>query len=458
MKKAAQYLRMSTEEQRYSIENQANLIAEHARREGYEIVRTYQDAGRSGVTTARRDGLKRLLGDVLAGPPFTVIFVADVSRWGRYQDPDEGAHYEHLCREAGVRVEYCAESFRDDGMPTSALIKSVKRVMAGEYSRQLSERCRAGLRRTIQSGRNGGGSPPFGFIRQSFESDGTPGVILRPHERRSRADHHVRVVPGDPEHLKTVRRIFKLFVIDALGLSGIARLLNIDRVPHSRSGAWTDCRVRAVLKDERAIGVFAFNRTSSRFGKVTRLNREEWLRIRVGDPIVSVRRFAAAQKRLAGFRRSGWSDEEMIGKLRELLGVHGLLSRRLVNTTPGVPNGQTYDRRFGSLSAAFALAGFSVAPSRTSRYETRHLKPDEFLVRLRRLYETHGYLNASLINASPDVPHANTFRDRFGDLGTAYARVGYVTSRSDRLRAGRERRHDGEPLLTRSAAGGDFET
>jgi hypothetical protein len=37
---AAQYVRMSTEHQRYSTENQAEVIAEYAARHGMQIVRT----------------------------------------------------------------------------------------------------------------------------------------------------------------------------------------------------------------------------------------------------------------------------------------------------------------------------------------------------------------------------------------------------------------------------------
>ena len=43
--RAAQYVRMSTEHQRYSIHNQADAIAAYARRRGIEILRTYADRG-----------------------------------------------------------------------------------------------------------------------------------------------------------------------------------------------------------------------------------------------------------------------------------------------------------------------------------------------------------------------------------------------------------------------------
>ena len=38
-------------------------------------------------------------------------------------------------KEAGITVHYCAEQFENDGSLSSTLIKSMKRAMAGEYTR-----------------------------------------------------------------------------------------------------------------------------------------------------------------------------------------------------------------------------------------------------------------------------------------------------------------------------------
>lgn len=42
---AAEYVRMSTEHQQYSTENQSDVIREYAQKRGMVIVRTYEDAG-----------------------------------------------------------------------------------------------------------------------------------------------------------------------------------------------------------------------------------------------------------------------------------------------------------------------------------------------------------------------------------------------------------------------------
>jgi DNA invertase Pin-like site-specific DNA recombinase len=40
---------------------------------------------------------------------FSTILVYDVSRWGRFQDADEGAYHEHVCSRAGSRRPYVCQ-------------------------------------------------------------------------------------------------------------------------------------------------------------------------------------------------------------------------------------------------------------------------------------------------------------------------------------------------------------
>lgn len=90
LRQAAEYVRMSRDQQRYSIENQQEFISNFAGNHGIHIARTYADAGKSGLSLRTRDGLKQLLSDVRIGiTSFDLILVYDTSRWGRFQDPDE---------------------------------------------------------------------------------------------------------------------------------------------------------------------------------------------------------------------------------------------------------------------------------------------------------------------------------------------------------------------------------
>src|SRR5271170_6191415 len=137
--RAAAYVRMSTEHQQYSTSNQMDVIRESAKRRGLEIVKEYSDEGKSGLNIKGRDSLAQMIQDVQDGKVnFSSILVYDVSRWGRFQDADESAYYEYICKRAGINVQYCAEQFENDGSPVSTIVKGVKLAMAGEYSRELS--------------------------------------------------------------------------------------------------------------------------------------------------------------------------------------------------------------------------------------------------------------------------------------------------------------------------------
>jgi DNA invertase Pin-like site-specific DNA recombinase len=101
---AAQYVRMSTEDQENSIANQKSAIQQYASQRGFDIVRTYEDAGKSGLLLKHRRGLQQLLGDVIGGSAdYKAVLVIDCSRWGRFQNSDEAAYYECLCTNSGIR-------------------------------------------------------------------------------------------------------------------------------------------------------------------------------------------------------------------------------------------------------------------------------------------------------------------------------------------------------------------
>ena len=177
--RAAQYVRMSTEHQKYSTENQAEIIAQYAARRGFEIVKTYEDSGKSGLRLDGRLSLQQLIADVRGGKTdFHAILVYDVSRWGRFQDADESAYYEFICREAGIAVHYCAEQFENDGSLSATIIKSMKRAMAGEYSRELSVKVFTGQCRLIRLGFRQGGAAGYGLRRYLVDEHRNPKAVL----------------------------------------------------------------------------------------------------------------------------------------------------------------------------------------------------------------------------------------------------------------------------------------
>ena len=70
---------------------------------------------------------------------------------------DEAAHYEYLCKSSGVPIRYCAEMFENDDSVSGLILKAVRRMMAREYSRELSVKVRRGLFRLANLGYKLGG-------------------------------------------------------------------------------------------------------------------------------------------------------------------------------------------------------------------------------------------------------------------------------------------------------------
>jgi DNA invertase Pin-like site-specific DNA recombinase len=261
--RAAQYVRMSTEHQKYSTENQAEIIGVYAAARGIEIVRTYADEGKSGLNINGREALQELISDVTSGrADYSVVLVYDISRWGRFQDADQGAYYEVTCRRAGVAVHYCAEQFENDGSISSTIIKTVKRAMAGEYSRELSAKVFTGQCRLIRYGFRQGGPAGFGLRRVLVDENRNLKAELARGEHKSLQTDRVILRPGPPDEIETVRRVYRLFTLQGLSERRIAELLNGEGLKTDHDRPWTRGTVHQVLTNEKYIGNNVFNRVS----------------------------------------------------------------------------------------------------------------------------------------------------------------------------------------------------
>jgi DNA invertase Pin-like site-specific DNA recombinase len=261
---AAQYLRMSTDHQQYSLDNQADAIARYAMQYGFQLVKTYSDAARSGLRIRNRPGLKQLLKNVVDGTfQFKAILVYDVSRWGRFQDVDEAAHYEYLCKSAGVPVHYCAEIFTNDNSLSGLIVKAVKRTMAGEYSRELSVKVKAGLVRLTSMGYKAGGYPPYGMRRMLLDVHGNPKQLLADGERKSLATERVILVPGPKEEVAIVQRIFREYADENRSLTKIAERLNEQEIPFVQGGKWCASTITHVLERPQYMGTHVWGRTTA---------------------------------------------------------------------------------------------------------------------------------------------------------------------------------------------------
>ncbi len=296
-----------------------------------------------------------------------MILVYDISRWGRFQDADESAYYEYRCRRKGISVQYCAEQFQNDGSPISTIVKSVKRAMAGEYSRELSTKVFAGQCRLVELGYRQGGMAGYGLRRMRIDQNGHPQGILQFGEYKSLQTDRVILVPGPSDEVETVRSMYRHFVDGGRVESEIARQLNEEGIKTDLGQPWTRATAHQVLTNEKYIGNNVYNRRSFKLKKQRVANDPEmWIRADGAfEGIVDQQMFFTAQGMIRE-RNRRFSDEEMLDRLKRLFERHGYLSGLIIDETESMPTSGSYQRRFGSLIRAYELVGFN--PDRDYSY------------------------------------------------------------------------------------------
>lgn len=357
--RAATYVRMSTEGQKYSTDHQRARIHRYASEEGLQIVKEYVDEARSGLDIKRRAGLLSLMTDVQSGQAdFETILVYDVSRWGRFQDIDEAAYYEHACRREGVRVIYCAEQFSVDGTPFDALLKSIKRTMAAEYSRELSVKVFDAQCRFIRAGFKQGGHAGYGLRRLAITENGTPRRVLEYGEAKGAVTDRVVIILGPDDEIATVRRVYHLYVDQNMSVPGIVRVLNDERIISEFGRPWTAHMVNSLLTNTKYCGALSYNRRSCKLSRPREDNPpDKWVvNHEAIDPLIPRALFEAAQiERAKRVRR--YPPDELLDLLRSCHRRHGRINASIIAADPLLPDPQLFKRAFGSLILAYDAAG-----------------------------------------------------------------------------------------------------
>ncbi len=290
---------------------------------------------------------------------FKAILAYDVSRWGRFQDADESGYYEYICKRAGINVHYCAEQFENDGSPTSNIIKSVKRSMAGEYSRELSTKVFQGACRLIQLGFKQGGAAGFGLRRVLIDQAGQPKGTLKVGEHKCLQTDRVVLKPGPTEEQETVRWIYRAF-LDGKTEREIADALNEKKILTDLGRAWTRGTIHQILTNEKYIGNSVYHRTSFKLKRKHVQNPPEmWIRADQAFPaVVDPEVFIKVQEAILA-RAKRYSDEEMLHALKDLWSRHGRISGLLIDEQDSMPSSTAFRYRFGSLIRAYQLVGYT---------------------------------------------------------------------------------------------------
>ena len=286
----------------------------------------------------------------------------------------------------GIRVEYCAEPFLNDNSTTSTLLKNLKRSMSGEYPRDLSTKVFAGQCRLIRLGYRQGGPAGYGLQRMLQDHQGKSKEIFPRGQHKSIQTDRVILVPGPPEEVAVVQRIYHMFIQEGRNEEAIATTLNQESILTDLGRPWMRGTIHQVLTNPKYQGENVFNRVSFKL-KQNRVRNppDMWVRREHAfTPIIDPAIFAQAQAIIAA-RHQHLTTEDLLDRLRQLFRERGMLSAIIIDEAADMPSSSLYRSRFKSLIRAYALVGYD--PARDYAYI-------EFNQKLR---ERHRELNEELI-------------------------------------------------------------
>ena len=269
MDKAAAYVRMSTDRQDTSPEQQREEISALAERHNLKIVRWYADEGISGDKTKKRLDFQRMLVDGQTGE-FDTILCWDQDRFGRF-DSIEAGHWIHPLREKDVVLITVTDGVIDWSEMSGRIVYQVKQEGKHQYLRDLSNNVTRGMEKLARNGLWVSGKPPLGYV-------------VGP-------DRHLKL--DSPKHVATVRRIFEEY-LSGKSTRSIAADLSIDGILSPKGKQWTATGISGVLKNTKYLGHLTYNeRCNSKYKrekKSVRTNRtEKWIVVEDTHPAIVTR-------------------------------------------------------------------------------------------------------------------------------------------------------------------------
>ena len=138
-------------------------------------------------------------------------------------------------------------------------MKNLKRVMAAEYSRELSAKVHAGQCRLASLGFKQGGPANYGLSRTLIDENAQIKHHLKRGERKYLHTDRVKLQPGTPNEIEIVRWIFDRFLA-LRSETQVARELNQRGILNSKGKPWSRmtvhwiCRMRFTSEISFTIG------------------------------------------------------------------------------------------------------------------------------------------------------------------------------------------------------------
>jgi DNA invertase Pin-like site-specific DNA recombinase len=378
--KGAIYIRMSTELQTESPENQERQLRDFAAAYGIEVVKVYADLGVSGMTAEDRDQFLALIEDVEnRRNEFDIVLYLEDSRWGRFLKSRDAEFYRMLVERKDVFCHSCDKPLTLMNTLADRVMTLFRDESASDYCRQLSQKVFIGQCNLITKGYRQGGTAGFGLRRLLLDETGNPKQELARGQRKSLQTERVILTPGPSHEQAKIPWIYDQCI---LGRSEreIAEQLNTEGWKNDFGRPWTRGTVREVLTNEKYIGNNVFNRSSAKMKSRSKTNPEnEWVRKEGAFiPLVDLERFYKVQAIIRD-RHQKQSNEELLQLLTDLYVEKGRLSALIIDEADILPPSSLFRTRFGGLLRAYRMIGYT--PERDYQYV-------EINQRLRSLHST----------------------------------------------------------------------
>ncbi len=273
--KAVIYARFSSDNQREeSITAQVRACTEYCKSRGYSVTKTYTDEARSALTDDRPQ-FQQMIQDARDGL-FDALIIHKLDRFARNRY--DSAFYKRELRKAGVKIESVLEHLDDS--PESILLESLLEGLAEYYSKNLGREAMKGMKETALQAKHCGGIPPLGL-------DVNP-------ERRYIINEY---------EAKAVRLIFEMYD-NGFGYDKVIDELNTFGYRTKRGGPFGKNSIHEILKNEKYIGIYTFNKRQGRTMDGRKNNRRQKSKdeiIRVPGaipPIIDEELFNRVQERM----------------------------------------------------------------------------------------------------------------------------------------------------------------
>ena len=181
----------------FSLEAQKTRMRAFADYNNYQIMREYEDAGRSGRSIEGREQFRQMISDIQSDRDgISFVLVYKLSRFGR--NAADVLNTLQIMQDFGVNL-ICVEDGIDSSKDAGKLIISVLSAVAEIEKENIRTQTMEGRMQKAREGRWNGGQAPYGY---RLEKDGLLYI--------------------EEEEAKAIRVMFDQYVNTDLGANGIA--------------------------------------------------------------------------------------------------------------------------------------------------------------------------------------------------------------------------------------------